>query len=152
MSKLNLNTQVFKILLSIIMLSFPVLMASCGAVAPSVTPTLTPISTQTATVTPTIIWFPATETPTPIANISPTPQPTFESQREGISSLLVDDDFSSQSLWLTSQGTSGNVAGLFAIPNEFTRIGLDIELMSILVRGKDPRTTRIYYLINPKRY
>jgi len=46
----------------------------------------------------------------------------------------------------------GHPAGLFAIPNEFTRIGLDIELMSILVRGKDPRTTRIYYLINPKRY
>jgi hypothetical protein len=110
MSKLNLNTQVFKILLSIIMLSFPILMASCGVVAPSTTPTLTATSTQTATVTPTIIWFPATETPTPVANISPTPQPTFESQREGISSLLVDDDFSSQPLWQTSQGTSGNVA------------------------------------------
>lgn len=110
MSKLNQKSRFFKILVVLLALSIPVVMASCSPLSPSETPIPTATVTQTATITPTIIWFPATPTPTPIANISPTPQPTFETQRDGIAALLVDDDFSDQSLWQTSEGASGNVA------------------------------------------
>ncbi len=70
----------------------------------------TPTPTQTPTPTPTIVWFPPTPTPTLNVIASPTPQPTQENQREGISELLVDDDFTDDSLWTTPQSESGNAA------------------------------------------
>lgn len=88
-----------------------VLMSGCSSLVPSPTPVPpTATATQTFTPTPTIDWFPATPTPTLIAVSSPTPQPTLEAQREGITALLVDDDFTDDRLWTTPQGPSGNVA------------------------------------------
>jgi hypothetical protein len=75
-----------------------------GPLPPSATPT------QTLTPTPTIDWFPATPTPTLILAASPTPQPTLPDMREGVTELLVSDDFTKASLWTTPQSTSGNVA------------------------------------------
>ena len=75
---------------------------------PTITPTLT--ATQTETPTPTIDWFPATPTPTLPPLPSPTPQPTLEDLRAGITELLVEDDFTDESLWETRQSPAGNVA------------------------------------------
>jgi len=64
----------------------------------SITPTQT--TTESApvisTATPTILWFPATNTPT--AFPTPNTAPTFE-QRPGLSDALFSDDFSDASLW-----------------------------------------------------
>ena len=86
------------------------IVSGCAPFRPSETPTPTSTSTQTPTLTPTPVWFPATPTPTFIANNTPTPQPTLELQREGISSLLIDDDFTDETLWQTFESTSGNAA------------------------------------------
>ena len=42
--------------------------------------------------------------------MQPTPLPTIETQREGIASLLISDDFRDESLWQTAESASGNVA------------------------------------------
>lgn len=51
-----------------------------------------------ATATPTILWFPATNTPTPLppATSSPTPP-----SMPGVGSLIFQDDFSDPALWNT---------------------------------------------------
>ena len=93
-----------------------VLLSGCGFLTPTTIPTATATPTTTSTPTPTIVWFPATPTATPMPRVSPTPQPTFPSQREGISSLLINDNFEDQSLWETYQSSAGNIAyGLEAL-------------------------------------
>ena len=64
-------------------------------------PAATPTAVQAPTET--IIWFPATPTPTelPIAEQSPTPDP-----HPGLGALLLDDDFSIASVWPTSQSAT----------------------------------------------
>lgn len=76
------------------------LMSAC-APRPEPLPTATPLPTLPPTETP--IWFPATATPTllPIAEASPTPD-----MHPGLGALLLSDDFSSASLWATSQSDS----------------------------------------------
>jgi hypothetical protein len=73
------------------------LLSSCDTLL-SVPPTQTATETATviSTITPTIVWFPATNTPTafPTAII----QPTFE-QRPGLGDLLLSDDFSDAAFW-----------------------------------------------------
>jgi hypothetical protein len=96
--------------MGILFLILAILISGCGFLKPAVTPDPTPTPTITATPTATIVWFPATPTATPIPNITPTPQATPGSQREGISTLLIEDDFSDESLWQTYQSSSGNVA------------------------------------------
>jgi len=110
MSKLSRNSFSINILLRSFILVFMMIITGCAPLAPdeTSTPTLTPTNIPSPTTTP--VWFPATPTPTLIANNTPTPQPTFESQREGISSLLINDDFNDRSLWQTLESTSGNVA------------------------------------------
>ena len=109
MSKLGLNSSNLKIVW-VVVLVFTMILSGCAPAAPAETPTPTFTPTHTPTLTATPVWFPATPTPTSIAINTPTPQPTFESQREGISSLLIDDDFSDKSLWQTLESTSGNIA------------------------------------------
>lgn len=51
-----------------------------------------------ATETPTIVWFPATNTPTPLPQFTPSPtQPALP----GVGSLIFRDDFSDPALWNT---------------------------------------------------
>ncbi len=70
--------------------------------APS-TPTLT--STPPAP-TATIVWFPATETPTPLPTKINIPTPE---QRPGIGEMLFSDDFTQKTHWQTSKTELGNV-------------------------------------------
>ncbi len=103
----SLKTQagITAVLLGILLFS-----AGCDILLPPgpLPPTATP--TQTLTPTPTIDWFPATPTPTLIPIASPTPQPTLPDVLEGVTELLVSDDFTDANLWNTPQSTSGNVA------------------------------------------
>ncbi len=87
-----------------------VLTSSCDILPAAPTLTQTATITQTGIPTPTIDWFPATPTPTLQAITSPTPQPTRGGLREGIVALIVDDDFTDQSLWETYQSSFGNAA------------------------------------------
>lgn len=110
MSKLQSNSVSFNILSWVLALVLIMIISGCAPLSPAETPTPTLSPTPTPTFTPTPVWFPATPTPTFIANDTPTPQPTFQSQREGISSLLINDDFSDESLWQTFQSSAGNAA------------------------------------------
>lgn len=105
------KTMPLKYILGMLFLAGLILLSGCSNLIPSPTPLPpTPTATQTYTPTPTIDWFPATPTPTLIAAASPTPQPTLEAQREGITALLIDDNFTDERLWTTPQGPAGNVA------------------------------------------
>lgn len=105
------KTPPLKYILGMLFLSSLIWLSGCSNLLPSPTPAPpTATVTQTLTPSPTIDWFPATPTPTLNAASSPTPQPTLEAQREGITALLVDDDFTDEGLWTTPQGSSGNVA------------------------------------------
>jgi hypothetical protein len=80
------------------------------AVAPSITPTLlrpTDTPTPVASITPTIVWFPPLATPTsyPTQIITPT-----EDMRPMVGSILLEDDFSSQTGWTLTQSQTGSVA------------------------------------------
>ena len=96
--------------------AFPVLLlalvflAGCDILLPAgpLPPTETP--TQTLTPTATIDWFPATPTPTLLATMAPTAMPTLADMREGVTELLVSDDFTDESLWSTPHSAAGNVA------------------------------------------
>jgi hypothetical protein len=100
----------FQALIGLFILAGVLILSGCDFLPeePTVTPTLT--ATQTETPTPTIDWFPTTPTPSLEPLPSPTPQPTLEDLREGITELLVSDDFTDERLWETRQSQIGNVA------------------------------------------
>ena len=89
----------------IILLGFLFLLSACTVADEPIPNTPTPSETPLPP-TETIIWFPATETPTTTPTVlkSPTPE-----QKPGIGSVILRDDFSNDSGWLTSQTTSGNI-------------------------------------------
>jgi hypothetical protein len=84
--------------------------AGCGFLTPPEPLPPTATSTPTPLPSPTIDWFPNTPTPTAVPIASPTPQPTREGELSGITALLVDDNFTDESLWLTPQSELGNAA------------------------------------------
>jgi hypothetical protein len=104
-----------QVLIGLFILAGVLTLSGCDFVPeePTVTPTLT--ATQTETPSPTVDWFPATPTPSLQPLPSPTPQPTLEDLRQGVTELLVDDDFTDENMWETRQSTVGNVA--FGIQN-----------------------------------
>ncbi len=110
MSKLNQNPFSLKILIGTLLLIFMIIFPGCTPSPPSEIPTPTSTQTQLTTLTPTPVWFPATPTPTFIVNNTPTAQPTLTTQREGIVSLLIDDNFNNETWWQTFESASGNVA------------------------------------------
>ena len=94
---------IFVSLLSI----FTGLLAACQGVSTPPPPTHTaPPPTITFTPTPTIIWFPPTATFTPYPTSSPV-APTAE-MRPDLGEMLLEDDFSSDALWSTSQTDQGS--------------------------------------------
>jgi hypothetical protein len=81
-----------------------VFLTACGSLSPLPTSTTTPIP-DTPTPTDTIVWFPATDTPTIFST------PTFQStpdQRPGLGDLLFTDSFDQPNLWSTSTGDSAS--------------------------------------------
>jgi len=70
-------------------------------------PTATPLPTDSATQTPTIVWFPASATPTLLA------VPTYTGTPEmspGIGELTLRDDFSDDSVWDTAASDNGSAS------------------------------------------
>lgn len=69
------------------------------------------IETATTTVTPTasatIIWFPATSTPTSVPTREPEPT---ENLHPGVGDVLIKDDFSRQSMWSTKSEAGANIS------------------------------------------
>jgi len=96
--------------------AFPVLLLAlflltgCDILLPAGPSPATETPTQTLTPTATIDWFPATPTPTQLATLAPTALPTLADVREGVTELLVSDDFTDETLWTTPHSTAGNVA------------------------------------------
>jgi len=98
------------VLFSIIILVGFTVLPGCVFNPTEETPTPTFTATGTEVPTPTIDWFPATPTPIEQTLPSPTPQPTTEDMRVGVTELLINDDFSDESLWETLQSPAGNIA------------------------------------------
>jgi hypothetical protein len=89
--KLTLTAKRFCILHLVIC---GLLLAACSGLNP--TPTGTPTLNSSATPTPSIIWFPATNTPT----LFPTRPPTqAEEYHPGIGDLIFSDSFDQPDLW-----------------------------------------------------
>ena len=75
-----------------------VLLTACSGLLPAPTETSTPIP-LTETPTTTIVWFPATNTPSPFPTQMRLPTPE---QRPGLGQLLFSDTFDQPGLWNTS--------------------------------------------------
>ena len=102
--------QTAAILIPIGLILVTIFLSGCDLLLPQQTPAPTSTSTQTPIPSPTIDWFPATPTSTLLPQITPTIQPTVGGQIEGIKDLRIDDDFSDEELWITTQSVAGNVA------------------------------------------
>ncbi len=109
MSKFTQEKFFLPLATAITLLSVLFLTSGCDILLPAPPLPTTATPTQTMTPTPTIDWFPATATSTQIQMTSPTPQPTIDDPREGITEVLVEDDFTDKSLWTTPQTQSGNI-------------------------------------------
>ncbi|MBG0788748.1 MAG: hypothetical protein H0S79_26970, partial [Anaerolineaceae bacterium] len=100
----------FRLGVILALVSTLLLLTGCDILLPAGPIPATETPTQTLTPTATIDWFPATPTPTLLATIAPTAMPTLADVREGVTEVLVSDDFTDQSLWTTPHTAAGNVA------------------------------------------
>lgn len=82
------------------------LLAACLPLAATL-PTATPLPSNTAAPTGTIVWFPATATPTLLAASTPLPTPEMN---PGIGAVTLSDDFSNDKLWDTAVSNQGSAA------------------------------------------
>ena len=70
--------------------------------APEATPTI-----EMSTGTPTIVWFPATETATPLPYSTYTPTPQMD---PGVGDTLLEDNFSDEEAWNTAVSDKGSAS------------------------------------------
>jgi hypothetical protein len=84
-------------------------LTACSGFLPAAmpTPTPSPIPTATETVTPTIVWFPPTETNTPISTqiVIPTPE-----ERPGLGEVLFSDKFDLPEFWNTAVSNAASAS------------------------------------------
>lgn len=104
-----MSTRVFRGV-SRLACSMLLLVLLCGCLpeaAPLPTPQPTATQTVTPTVTATIVWFPptATYTPAPTQKVEPTAD-----LRPSLGEVILTDDFTDTSQWLTSRTAAGSVA------------------------------------------
>jgi hypothetical protein len=92
------------------LLLIAVALTACVAVQPTeiIVAFTSPTPSQTPSPTETIIWFPATATPTPLATSIPV-EPTPE-MHPNIGTLLLEDSFSDEVSWHTERNINGSVA------------------------------------------
>lgn len=129
-----------------------IFLSGCAGLIPPTTVVEQPSTTPSPIPSATIMWFPATATPTPsapIQSIPPTPD-----MRPGLGTLLLADDFSNPSVWLTGESASGSVTviqngitlavsqsrgSLFSLRNNFTAADfyMSIAVKISLCRGAD---------------
>jgi hypothetical protein len=91
--------------LSVSLLAVIFALTACSSLFPTPEPTAT--AAPTSTVTPTIVWFPATNTPTP----QPTTiiLPTME-EYPGLGNLIFSDTFDNTGLWSTGLPEGASIA------------------------------------------
>lgn len=89
---------------TLLLLTVSLSLGSCSGLVP-VSITETPL--PTVTLTPTVLWFPATNTPTSLP--SPTNFPTPE-RAPGLADLLFSDTFGTPELWNTTTSSVASVA------------------------------------------
>ncbi|MEX1071869.1 MAG: hypothetical protein WEC37_04510 [Anaerolineales bacterium] len=111
------------LLKTFISVSVLLLNAACFVTTLPPAPTATP--TLAATATPTIVWFPPTSTPVVPPTAAPLPTPDL---RPGVGSLLLEDDFSENSVWSTITDSYASVAIANARINLSLRSGKDYLL------------------------
>jgi len=104
---------------------------------PKPTPSPLPTATATATVTPTIVWFPPTETNTPIPTqiVVPTPE-----ERPGLGEVLFSDNFDQPELWNTADS---NTASAIVERNRLT-LAISKPGFAILSLRKEPSLGDFY--------
>lgn len=95
---------------TIILLCTFLFAAGCSVSNATETPIITASPTITEIPSPTVDWFPATATPTFLPIGSPTPQPTLSVDLQGVTALLIEDDFTDPRQWLLTQNSTGNTA------------------------------------------
>ena len=95
---------------------FALLFLSACLPVETLTPFVSATPTVTNTATPTTVWFPATETPTMVPTVIPSPTPEL---RPGVGGLLFSDEFDLPSdwTWLETESSSISVAN-----NELTAV------------------------------
>lgn len=91
---------------SLTLLAMTFILTSCLP-PESILPTETPLPTDTPLPSPTIVWFPPSATPTLLALPANTATPEMS---PGIGSILLNDDFSSDSNWDTAVSDQGSAA------------------------------------------
>jgi hypothetical protein len=109
-------------------------LAGCSGMptVPTPTPTL-----ATATQTPTIVWFPATNTPTQAPVVSPLPS---AEPLPGVAELMFRDDFSDAALWNVSVSDSASAQ---VADNRLT-LALSTGPQSIASLRSEPLLTDFY--------
>ncbi len=78
---------------------------ACLPVRPATVPSETPIPSETPRPTQTIVWFPASATPTRLTVPTLTATPEMS---PGIGSVIVEDDFSDEEVWDTAASGNGS--------------------------------------------
>lgn len=81
-------------------------LSACLPINPAVL-TETPAPTERVLATETIVWFPASPTPTRMTLPTLTPTPDLS---PGIGNVIVEDDFSDDEVWDTAASDNGNAA------------------------------------------
>jgi len=114
-------------------------LTACSGFFPTPTPTPSPLptATATATVTPTIVWFPPTETNTPIPTqiVVLTPE-----ERPDLGEVLFSDNFDQPELWNTAVS---NTASAILERNRLT-LAISKPGIAILSLRKEPRLGDFY--------
>ena len=109
-SKRFVKPVFLRVLSGMVFLGLVLFSSGCDILLPAGPLPPTATTTQTLTPTATIDWFPATATSTLEPTSTPTPQPTLADRPAGVTEILIDDDFTDQTLWGTRSGEIGNVA------------------------------------------
>lgn len=94
------------------------LLVGCGIQPPTPLPSLAP--SPTLTNTPTVVWFPATKTPTVLPTLTRTPTPDL---LPGLGEIIVEDDFSTGEAWLLKTTPEASVA----VANNHITLALSLE-------------------------
>ncbi len=89
------------------MLTIGLLLAGCLPTTPYPTSTATATATATITPTATTVWFPPTETPSPVPTIERSPTPDL---LPNFGASLLEDPFRSDAFWLTGAMGAGTIA------------------------------------------
>ena len=124
----------------ILLIIIAIALASCAPIQPPPTPASV-TATATTAPTATIIWFPATETSTPLPILEVPPTPNLA---PGLGEEIFTDSFDSASAWNTSASDQGSVS---VSRNRITLAAKEPKVLMLSLRNR-PVLTDFYAEIN----